>query len=115
MTETLQLLIDLAIALSLGLLVGTERGWRQRTVEEGRRVFGLRSFALFGLLGGMAAVLHAPFGLGGMLLPGLFALGIILVGAWIEFSYRQDAGMTTELAAAATFCLGAMAAAGYPL
>ena len=40
----------LALALALGILIGVERGWHERSEPEGGRVAGLRSFALTGLL-----------------------------------------------------------------
>lgn len=49
----------LAAALAVGLLIGIERGWRDRDRAEGGRVAGLRTFALAGLLGGALAVLLA--------------------------------------------------------
>ncbi|WP_332774955.1 MgtC/SapB family protein [Polaromonas sp.] len=38
-------------------MIGLERGWRERERAEGSRVAGLRTFALFGLLGGVLGVL----------------------------------------------------------
>lgn len=49
-----QLLIRLAVALAIGLLVGLERGWQTRAIEEHQRAAGFRTFALTGLLGGVA-------------------------------------------------------------
>ena len=51
-------LIGLGMALALGLLVGLQRGWAQRDREEGSRFAGIRTFALFGLGGGIAGVLY---------------------------------------------------------
>ncbi|HWL70090.1 MAG TPA: MgtC/SapB family protein, partial [Geminicoccus sp.] len=52
-----ELLHRLAVALSIGLLVGLERGWRAREEAEGERAAGFRTFALSGLLGGICAAL----------------------------------------------------------
>ena len=52
----------LAAALAVGLLIGVERGWRDRDLAEGGRVAGLRTFSLVGLLGGALAVLLTEFG-----------------------------------------------------
>ena len=60
----------LASSLAVGLLIGVERGWRDRDLAEGGRVAGLRTFSLVGLLGGALAVSLTEFGawplLGGM-------------------------------------------------
>lgn len=47
----------LAASLAVGLLIGVERGWRDRALADGERVAGLRTFSLVGLLGGALAVL----------------------------------------------------------
>ena len=51
-------LIGIGMALALGLLVGLQRGWAQRDREDGSRFAGIRTFALFGLGGGIAGVLY---------------------------------------------------------
>ena len=52
-----QLLSRLAVALGIGLLIGLERGWKTREATPGSRVAGIRTFALSGLLGGIAGAL----------------------------------------------------------
>ncbi|TAL05636.1 MAG: MgtC/SapB family protein, partial [Porticoccaceae bacterium] len=54
--------LRLAVALAIGLLVGAERGWKGRELGEGRRVAGLRTFGLTGLLGGAAGLLAHDLG-----------------------------------------------------
>lgn len=49
-------LTRLGVALAVGLLVGVERGWRERDTEEGGRVAGLRTYGLVGLLGGVVGL-----------------------------------------------------------
>ena len=48
---------ELAIALAIGLIIGVERGWKERERVEGSRVAGLRTFGLIGLAGGLFAFL----------------------------------------------------------
>ena len=48
------LLSRLGVALAIGLLVGLERGWNTREEPDTMRPAGLRTFALTGLLGGIA-------------------------------------------------------------
>jgi MgtC family len=46
-------LLNLGLALALGLLVGVERGWQEREAAEGNRLAGIRTFGLISLLGGL--------------------------------------------------------------
>ncbi len=113
MTE-LELAKRLGVSLAIGLLIGIERGWKGRGLEEGMRVAGFRTFGLIGVLGGLWAVLAAVMGNG---LLGLALLGFsILVTASYVVSIRcdqADFGITTEVAALLTFALGALAGSGY--
>ena len=47
----------LATALALGLVVGVERGWRERDAPAGSRTAGVRTFGLTALLGAVAGAL----------------------------------------------------------
>jgi uncharacterized membrane protein (DUF4010 family) len=106
----------LGIALALGLAVGVERGWHQRQAEEGQRVAGVRTFALSGLLGGIAQLLSHETG-GPAILAVAFVLhvGLLAVGYVVTARDHKAYGMTTEVAGVATFLLGALAVAGRPL
>lgn len=44
------LIWNLFVALLLGAIVGTQRGWVMRNSVEGSRVAGIRTFSLVGLL-----------------------------------------------------------------
>ena len=48
------LLFRLVVALAIGLLIGLERGWRQREEAEGERTAGLRTYTLSALLGALS-------------------------------------------------------------
>lgn len=60
----------LALAIGIGLLIGIERGWRQRNTAPGGRVAGIRTHALLGLGGGACGLitngLSPAFGLLGL-------------------------------------------------
>jgi len=105
-------LTDLGIALALGLLVGIERGWQERTSEEGSRVAGIRTFGLLGLLGGLWALLAET--MGDLLLGVSFmALTAVLIAAYLsDRRSARDIGITTLVAGLVTFVLGALAVRG---
>lgn len=106
------LVARLAVALAIGLLVGLERGWKTREEEDGQRAAGFRTFALSGLLGGIAAALSAvseP-----IVLAAIF-LGYLAVFAafhWLEAKREQSFSATSVVAGALTFALGAYAVLG---
>jgi uncharacterized membrane protein (DUF4010 family) len=103
----------LGASLALGLLIGVERGWKEREQAEGRRVAGIRTFALIGLLGGVWGLLSIE--LGQVLLSVAFAtLAAVLVVAY-SVSQRLDAdvGITGVIAGLLTFAFGAMATLGH--
>ncbi|BBK31300.1 uncharacterized membrane protein (DUF4010 family) [Stella humosa] len=110
--ESTETLVSLAVALGIGLLVGMERGWNRREEEEGSRVAGWRTFGLIGLLGGVLAI-SVPFAGGGLLVCGLAAVALFFaLGYWRESDTADAIGITTEVAAIATFALGALAGHG---
>jgi uncharacterized membrane protein (DUF4010 family) len=103
---------DLGMALATGSLIGLERGWHQRDLPDGHRVAGVRTFALLGLLGGLGSVLAQTWG------AGVLAVLLVLVGVFLLAGYLVNArthavmGITTCVAATATFVIGAMAGSG---
>lgn len=107
----------LAVATLVGLLVGIERGWRERDADGGMRTAGIRTFTLIGILGGVigmiARSLKDPTG-AGILLAFTF---LILSGTFAAFRMRENDeaktfGFTTVAAAMVTFALGAYAVLG---
>jgi Flp pilus assembly protein TadB len=69
-----ELLSRFAVALGIGLLIGLERGWRTREMQSGSRTAGIRTFAVSGLLGAVAAALSQAAGTGaGFVLGASFA------------------------------------------
>ncbi|HKL53259.1 MAG TPA: MgtC/SapB family protein [Wenzhouxiangellaceae bacterium] len=111
--DSLQWAYRLAVAVAIGLLTGIERGWKGREAEEGEREIGLRTLALLGLVGGLAGLLGNEFG--GLLI-GLMFIGLsILLGLVyrIKADQRDDIGLTTEIAALATFLLAVLSGLGH--
>ena len=108
MEETLPFTLDplfvsLAVALGIGLLIGTERERRKAGQLRGS-VAGLRTFAIASLTGAVAMVA------GGVV---LLVAATLAVTALVAVSYladhESDPGLTTEIALVATVLLGGLA------
>ncbi|EKO3539868.1 MgtC/SapB family protein [Vibrio fluvialis] len=106
---------NLLVALLLGAIVGTQRGWVARNNVEGSRVAGIRTFSLVGLYGGLSAILAAHYS---PLLLG-FALLALVVLASIAFVLKQrksqDISITGVVSLLVTFVLGSLAVSGEPV
>jgi uncharacterized membrane protein (DUF4010 family) len=103
---TLGLLIESAVACGIGLFIGLEREHSDSSgpvVERPDDKLGVRTFAILALFGWMCAVL-------GDRLPWLPPAGLFVAAGLIAAHYfrvgDRDLGLTTEVAAAATFALG---------
>jgi uncharacterized membrane protein (DUF4010 family) len=110
--EDHQVFVGLAVALAIGLLIGVERGWKERGAEEGRRVAGVRTYALIGFLGGISGLLTGP---SGALTLGLIFVGLagaLSVAHVLAYRHDEDAGITSLVAGLMTFLLGALAVLG---
>lgn len=111
-SDTWTLLQGLSASLAVGLLIGVERGWRDRDLAEGGRVAGLRTFSLVGMLGGALALLPAELG-AWPLLGGIAGLSLLLAVSYREaFRASGNLSITTAVAMLLTFVLGALAARG---
>ncbi len=105
--EVVTLLGNSAIAVGIGLFIGLEREHRDIEVshgkEHGETVLGVRTFALVSLTGWLCALL-------GTRLPWLPVAGVIGTSALFAVGHVRDGesgrGLTTEIAAVATFLLG---------
>lgn len=96
-----QTLMQLAVALGIGLLIGVER---ERSKGRGpeRQVAGLRTFALTALTGALALVLGGEAVLVGLVI----VVGLLLAAGYVS-TRRHDPGLTTEIALLTTLLLGA--------
>ena len=102
----------LGVALAIGLLIGLERGWHGRGLQEGERIAGIRTFGLIGLLGGVTATLEEDFG-GWIAAAGLLAVAIAFgIAQWHDPRRGTDISITTNVAALIAFGLGAVAGTG---
>lgn len=109
------LVFRLGVALAIGLVVGTERAWRERDETSGSRTAGIRTFALIGLFGGVSAALSQSLESSAFLI----ASGAALTAIFAAFKYREmvrenDYSITSLIAAMLVFALGALAVAGEP-
>lgn len=103
--------IEILYAFAVGAIVGLEREHAVTSVEGERPpgaaaplptgVLGLRSFALLSMLGWLAAYLS-----GGVawLFPAMLLVVGVLLATW--HARGSDSGLSTEIAAVTTFCLG---------
>ncbi|WP_454890499.1 MgtC/SapB family protein [Sphingopyxis chilensis] len=104
----MELLRTLAASLAIGILIGIERGWRQRDANDGSRVSGLRTFGLLGLTGGLAG--HVPDLLAAAI--ALAALSSLVLGYRSALAREGSLSVTNTLVGIVTFALGYMAAKG---
>lgn len=111
--DPLDLLFRLAVATAIGLLIGIERGWKEREGPEGSRTAGLRTFTLIGLLGGVSALVSGSLG------PVPFAAVLLaLAGSFAAFEVLRakqtdTLDATTLVAAILVFMLSAAAGLGH--
>jgi uncharacterized membrane protein (DUF4010 family) len=101
-------------ALACGMLVGVERGFDLRGLRTGTRVAGVRTFALLGLVAGLAG-LAGRFGqsfVAGAIVAGAVAMMAIGYARRPGLSQKPDA--TTPVAALGTIGLGFVAGFGEP-
>ena len=103
--------VRLGVALLLGALIGIERGWVAREQKSGERIAGIRTHALVGLLGGIAALLSQS--VSDWAFPLIFvALAATSLVAWrARLTRHQDYSITGLVGLLLTFCFGAVAVA----
>ena len=108
--------LRLGAALAIGFLIGFERGWRKRDDPEGSRTAGLRTFALIGLVGGVAGTFARMSGdaLGPLVIgAGFLAVAALAVAMYLTASRAHgNIGATTEFATLVAYGLGALAGHG---
>ncbi|SJM32175.1 MgtC/SapB family protein [Mesorhizobium delmotii] len=107
------LIARLGLALAIGLLVGLERGWRERDEPDHSRTAGIRTFGISGLLGGILAALADALYASSVLVGGFIAFAAIF--AWYkarEAAHDEDFSVTAVIAGLGVFALGALSVAG---
>jgi uncharacterized membrane protein (DUF4010 family) len=107
-------LLDFAIALFIGALVGIEREKKLET-EQGIGIGGLRTFILFAEAGAVGAWLSVQFETTLIFAAaGAFVTAIVITGYLASTRARVDTfGLTTEVAAIVVYLLGGTVIFGY--
>lgn len=103
----------LGIALAIGLLIGLERGWRTRELNEGMRVAGLRTYGMISLLGGLSGMLTQQVDTYfiGFVFLGLTSVLLLAYGKSLD--KFKDFSITGTIAMLTTFTLGALTVYGH--
>ena len=98
---------QLALSLTLGLVIGLEREWREQDLEGEKRPAGLRTFGLIGLSGGVSGLIGREipmmpvFGL-------VLTLAVMITAYWRRSENREFMGVTTIFAAFVAFACGVL-------
>lgn len=109
--QTFQLLLELVIALAIGLIVGLEREYasnQKDKIKENEELFaGIRTFPLVALSGYLCAYLSTTISLW------IFPIGLLAVGVFAMLSYylgslNKPEGATSEFALIAVFLISAL-------
>jgi len=112
MMDEQQIFYRLGAALAVGLLIGVERGWKERAMAEGTRIAGLRTYGLLGLLGGGIALVAEELG------ALVFGFGFIAAAAVLTTAYvaglrrTEDVSITGLVAGLLAFVFGTLAGLG---
>jgi uncharacterized membrane protein (DUF4010 family) len=111
MSESAAVVLErLLVAILIGILIGLDR--ERAEVRKARQIFaGVRTFPLVALAGAIPVLLVQDVG-PLLVAVSLLAIAAIAVVSYIRSSATGDVGATTEVAAVATFLLGALAGAG---
>ena len=105
-------LAGLLTALGIGLLIGLERGWKDRADPDGSRVAGFRTIGLIGFLGGLFAFIDTGSGL--VIAAGFVGLTLLLrEGFEAQIDVTRIVSVTTMVAALSAYALGALAVLGH--
>ncbi|WP_299018250.1 MgtC/SapB family protein [uncultured Photobacterium sp.] len=105
----------LGIALLLGALIGTQRGWVHRNEAAGSRIAGIRTYSLIGLMGGLCGMLTELYS--ELILGFSFvALTGLIVMAYIKSQkVKSNLSITGLIGMLITFLLGSLTVVGEPV
>ena len=111
----LELVRDFGTALLVGALIGLEREKRKEK-DDDIGIGGLRTFTLIAEAGAISAWLSASFATPWVMAAGVLGVALLVTAGYVlQVQHRAASlGLTTEVAALATFLLGALCVAGQP-
>jgi uncharacterized membrane protein (DUF4010 family) len=115
MQELHDISLSLLVALSIGLLIGIERGWSERDEKEGDRMAGIRTFSVVGLLGGVWGLLALEIDEWVMAAAFLAITAMIIAAHIMDVKRDEDVGATTAFTLMLVFALSAWSVFGYEL
>jgi len=115
MQELHDISLSLLIALSIGLLIGIERGWSERDEKEGARMAGIRTFSVVGLLGGIWGLLANEINEWVLAVAFLSVTAMIIAAHLADVKRDEDVGATTAFTLMLVFALSAWSVFGYEL
>lgn len=110
--DTLELFQRLGTAFAIGLLIGLERGWRERDAAEGSRTAGIRTFTLIAFFGGVWGAMVPALGPWPLAIAGLGIAFVFAAFQWRELAAEDQYSVTGVIVAMLAFALGAMAVIG---
>ncbi|MCK0153803.1 DUF4010 domain-containing protein [Alcanivorax sp. S6407] len=110
-----QTTLRLAVALLLGAIIGLERGWEAREQKSGERIAGIRTFALVGLLGGVAAVLTQQVTEWAFPVLLISVVAMSIAGYSERLDHIRNFSITGMISLLLTFCFGVLAVAVDPV
>ncbi len=103
---------DILLAIGLALLVGLERGWHLKDESEGKRIAGIRTFAITGIFSALSVFLAKEVNQF-FLLAAFLCFSVIVAVVVYQSKCDEDRGITTEISLLATFVISALAAYGH--
>ena len=110
---TAEMMLRHAVALAIGLLVGLERGWRDREELPGERIAGIRTHAITGLFGAAAGDLTRMTGSSGPLVAAMLTYGALFGALQIRKALTEnDYSITGILSGLLVILLGALSVLG---
>ena len=112
MMDEQQIFFRLGAALAVGLLIGVERGWKERAMAEGTRIAGLRTYGLLGLLGGGVALIAERLGALTFGLAFIATAGMMTTAYVANLRQGESVSITGLVAGLLAFAFGALAGLG---
>jgi len=110
--DTAELFQRLGLSLAIGLLIGLERGWRERDERDGSRTAGIRTFTLIGALGGIWGAMTPLIGPIPLAAASLGFAASFAFFEWREMKAKGEFSLTSTIAGYIAFALGVYAVLG---